>query len=284
MPLDTVPWAIKGGAVHSTEVARALAYTATGGESGVTRGDDLRVRQLPTASTSVRVSAGSAAIVNSYSGQSGQSYIVRNTSDENIAIPAATTARSDLLVLRIDDPQYGGTAVPDAQKAVGPYVRFALISNVGSTATTVPSGIDFPCIPLARIDLPANTGTVTDAHIKDLRKIANPKPGTLQIINKRWGDTYDPLKHTPKTVSWTTSVITNSGGIAALINDVPAYFAGVASVQITGAGVDNLRYAKGIFEAGGTNRLLAYCYNAAGSGVVSETVTMDVTVTGWVLA
>jgi hypothetical protein len=176
--LDTVPWMVAGGAIHSAEVGRALAYHATGGNSGVTEGRDFAVRQLSTAGTSVRVGPGTAAIVNTYSGQTGQSYIARNTDDENVTITqTAGTARSDMLVLRIDDPQYGGTEPEDEE--VGPYVRFHIIPNVGSTATEIPAGTPYPAIPLTRIDIPANTGTITQSMLKDLRTIANPKTRRL---------------------------------------------------------------------------------------------------------
>jgi hypothetical protein len=76
-----------------------------------------------------------------------------------------------MLVLRIDDPQYGGTAPSDPK--VGPYTRFAIVSGVSSTATTVST--TYPAIPLARIDIPASTATITQAMIVDVRKMARPR-------------------------------------------------------------------------------------------------------------
>lgn len=169
MALDTVPWMVAGGAVHSAEVGRTLAYVASNGQSGVTQTNDFLVRALSTPGTSVRVAPGSAALVNTYAGQTGQSYIARNTSDENVGITqTGPQARSDMLVLRIDDPQYGGTS-PEVSVEEGPYVRLSIIPNVGPIAVAIPSGTPYPAIPLARIDIPANTGTITQAMIKDLR-------------------------------------------------------------------------------------------------------------------
>lgn len=278
MTLTTVPWGVGGGAAHSADVARNLAYVATEGSSGVTRPNDMKVSALTTPAGFVRVGEGAAVIRGSYSNQKNQSYTSMNDGDVNVAIPSTSgTARADMLVLRIDDPQYGGSIPPNV--ASGPYAKYAVISNVGSTATDVPAGIGYPAIPLARINVPVNTSAITNAMITDLRKIANPATPTLTVINKRWGVDYNPVLHQQKTISWTTAPGTSSGGIAPLINDMTLFFVGVANVTITGSGVDSLRYAKGIITG---NKLEAYCYGANNMGVVSEIVSLDVTVTGWV--
>ncbi len=74
-----------------------------------------------------------------------------------------------MVILRIEDPQYEGTRNP----AVDPIAYFQVISNVSSSATAIPDGRTG--IPLARIDIPASTATITDAMIKDVRKVANPR-------------------------------------------------------------------------------------------------------------
>ncbi|MFF6931485.1 hypothetical protein [Streptomyces californicus] len=74
-----------------------------------------------------------------------------------------------MLIVRVQDPQYEGSLNP----ATDNINYFQIISNVSSSATTIPDGRTG--IPLARIDIPASTSTITNAMIKDLRQIANPR-------------------------------------------------------------------------------------------------------------
>lgn len=175
MALDPVPWFVGGGAEHSPEIARLLAYAATGGSEGITAPADLLVQALPTPGTSVRVAPGSATILNRYAGASQQSYMARNATETQVAVTATTSSggRSDMVILRIDDPQYGGTAPTDVK--VGPYVRVAIVQNVGAGAVTLPAGNNYPYIILARIDIPVSTATITQAMIVDQRKMTRPR-------------------------------------------------------------------------------------------------------------
>lgn len=219
MTLDTVPWAIGGnGVVHSAEIARALAAAVTGSKSGVVRPNDMIVRPKVTPGAAVRAGSGLAVIANSYAGQVGQSYVVRNSSDEEISIPATTAAaRSDLLILRIDDPNYGGSQPPNV--ATGPYVRFALISNVGSTATDV-AGLSYPYIPLSRIDIPANTATITAAMIVDVRKSINGVRGRGTSPAYASGATYANGSQGNIAGPWTPSVAQRAGSTTARVKGV----------------------------------------------------------------
>lgn len=174
MAVENVPWMVAGGAEHSAESARTLAHMALEGGEGVTKSTDMLVKPLAIAGDAVRISPGTGGIENRYPGATSESYIARVTSDTNVTIaPTAGSPRSDLIVLRIDDPQYGGT-VP-ADRKVGPYVRPDIIPNVGSAATKAPAGTNYPVLVLARVDVPASTGTITGAMIKDLRKLARPR-------------------------------------------------------------------------------------------------------------
>ncbi|QWA26860.1 hypothetical protein KJK32_46965 (plasmid) [Streptomyces sp. JCM17656] len=87
-------------------------------------------------------------------------------------MPIAATggsARSDMVILRIEDPEYEGTLDPETDEVA----YFDVISNVSSSATAIPDSRT--AIPLARIDIPSSTSTITNAMITDLRKIANPR-------------------------------------------------------------------------------------------------------------
>lgn len=167
MALDPVPWLIGGGAEHGPEVARMLAYAATAGSEGIITATDLRVTALPTPGAAVRVYPGGAALLNRYPGAPNQSYTVRNASATDVAIPAtgAGSGATRYVILRVDDPQYGGQVPPNV--VTGPYVRFALVNSITDLA--------YPFIVLARINQPANTSAITGAMITDLRAVSNPK-------------------------------------------------------------------------------------------------------------
>ncbi|RSS43831.1 hypothetical protein [Streptomyces sp. WAC08241] len=157
------------GATHPAEVFRMLVRDLSLGSEGITQGDDLKVTQLSTPGGSVQISDGSGIVrgrANPFQG----SYSACNVGSATVTIaPTAGSPRSDMVILRIEDPQYEGTRNP----AVDPIAYFQVISNVSSSATAIPDGRTG--IPLARIDIPASTATITDAMIKDVRKVANPR-------------------------------------------------------------------------------------------------------------
>lgn len=178
MALDPVPWFVGGGAEHSPDVARMVAYAATGGAAGVLGNLDFRITSTPVPGTNVRIAAGAGVVPNGYLPAPDfgkQSYIARADSVTDIAVTATGSGagRSDLVVLRMDDPQFGGQAPVDIEN--GPYVRFAIISNVAAGTTQLPTDLGYPALLLARIDLPASTGTVTQGMIVDLRKLPAPR-------------------------------------------------------------------------------------------------------------
>ena len=173
MATDPVPWFVGGGALHPAEVARLLAYAATSGAAGVVTAGDMAVTQLPVAGTSVRAAVGGAVIPNLYPGGGQQSYIGRAASSTDIPVTAtgSGSGRVDLVIARIDDPQYGGTVPADV--TVGPYIRFDIIQNVAAGSTTLPAGTAYPAIVLARLDIPASTATITTSMITPLAKVVN---------------------------------------------------------------------------------------------------------------
>lgn len=174
--LERVPWFTGGGAAHSVEVARVLAHAATSGARGIVEYSDLQCRALTVPGNKVRIAPGVAVMPNWYPGGPSQSYIGRNASETQITIPPTDSSgpRSWLLMQRVGDPQYPGTAVPSDPNDFD-YQQFVLIS-CSSTATDV-TGADrlFPSVPIARITMPASTSTVQQAYIADLREMANPR-------------------------------------------------------------------------------------------------------------
>lgn len=184
MAVDPVPWFIQAPAEHSAEVARTLAYQAIGGKEGLARAGDLFVQALPVPGGAVQVLPGAAGILNRGSGGDGQAYVGRVGSAVSVPIAAtgSGSGRSDLIVFRVQDPQYGGD-VPASPEA-GPYIFLDVISGVPAGTTrlqSVPGHEADTAITLARVDLPASTGTVTDGMITNLSAIANPRKQRAMI-------------------------------------------------------------------------------------------------------
>lgn len=214
MALDPVPWFMGGGAEHSPEVARMLAYAATSGSEGVISPNDLRVTALPTPGAAVRVYPGGAALLNRYPGAPNQTYTVRNASSTDVAVSAtgSSGAATRYVILRVDDPQYGGQA--PANPVTGPYVRFALVNSISNLA--------YPFIVLARIEQPANTAAITGSMIKDMRRVSNPRTKAIvqsgavtpevrmqNATGMRW-PSFQPMVEVPEWATYMTMVATIS--------------------------------------------------------------------------
>jgi len=173
--MERVPYLVGGGFEHSAEVMRAMLAAATSGAEGIVNAGDFKVQPLAVPGTSVRVAPGNALIRNSYGGGQAQTYAVRAGSETELPIVATGSAggRSDLVVARVDDPTYQGGAFDPATFEAA---RFEVVSGVPAGQRDLTGlGLTYPAIPLARIDLPASTGTVTNARITDLRAIAIPR-------------------------------------------------------------------------------------------------------------
>ncbi|WP_328404006.1 hypothetical protein OHS70_34260 [Streptomyces sp. NBC_00390] len=167
MALIQPPMMVHGG-THPARAMRMMIQDLARGSSGVTEGNDLRVSPLATPGAGVRVGDGSAVVRGASWGQG--SYTQYNVGDATVPIaPTGASARSDLVCLRVEDPEYEGTRNPATQD-IG---YFHVISGVSANAAAPPAGMT--AIPLARLDIPPNTATITAAMIKDLRVIANPR-------------------------------------------------------------------------------------------------------------
>lgn len=180
MTMNGVPWAVGGGAVVDEGVARMLPYFMFAGQEGIMHSGDCRVKQLSVPGSSVRVSPGAFMIRGRGSGQLYESYLNRITADEIVNInPTGGSSRSDLIILRIEDSHVVGEPWADpADVTAGPYCFPRVIEGVPSSLTKLSTlGNNWSAIPLARIDIPAATGTITDSMIKDLRSLVNPVTG-----------------------------------------------------------------------------------------------------------
>lgn len=176
MATDPTPWFVGGGAEHSPEVARLLAYAATSGAEGIVEPSSLRVSAQSVPNGTVRALPGAALIRNRYAGGTQQTYALRNATSTDVAIPATGSSggRTDLIVARVLDPQYEGQA--PANPLTFQYARIERINGVpGGTKTAQELSLGYPAVALARVHLPPSTGTVTAGMITDLREVALPR-------------------------------------------------------------------------------------------------------------
>ncbi|MFD8379115.1 hypothetical protein ACFV2X_11345 [Streptomyces sp. NPDC059679] len=189
------------------------------GRQGIAEAGDLKVRPLETPGPGVRVGDGSALIHGARAWQGA--YTQSNIGDAVVAVPpTGPFARTDLLVLRVEDPEYEGERDP-RREDIG---YFHLVQGVDQDTTTAPHGMT--AIPLARLTLPRNTAVVTTDMITDLRQVANPRSErTMRTVHPK--DTEKvPAKHGqwanwPKEAAWdldipawattATTVVTLSG-------------------------------------------------------------------------
>lgn len=173
---DSTPWMIGGGARHSAEVGRLMAYAATSGAEGIITPADLKVRSMSTATNRVRVAPGACVVLNRYGGGALQSYMGRNPVEHSVPVTATTSAggRSDLVIARVLDPQYEGSTPSDP--VTFQYMRTEIIQGVSSSTTSVRDlNLSYPAIALARLDIPASTTNITSGMVTDLRRVANPR-------------------------------------------------------------------------------------------------------------
>lgn len=186
---------LTNGATHSAQAFRMLVRDLARGSEGITEGDDLKVSELDTPGGGVQISDGSGVVRGRVSTFQGSYAVCNSGVDDTITIAAngGGSTRYDLVVLRVEDPEYEGTLDPETDDIN----YFQVISNVSSTATAAPDGRT--CIALARIAIPAATGTITDAMITDVRQCANPRresslhvqtPGTLSTLIGGTSGTY----------------------------------------------------------------------------------------------
>ena len=161
---------LTNGATHSAQQFRMMVRDLANGAEGITQGDDLKVTQRSTPGGGVTVGDGSAVVrgrANTFQGHNSACNI--GAVNVDLAATGSGAGRSDMVILRVEDPEYEGSIDP----VTGQVAYFDVISNVSSSATAIPDGRTG--IPLARVDIPASTSTITSAMITDLRQVANPR-------------------------------------------------------------------------------------------------------------
>lgn len=208
MALEPRPYFVGNGVPHTAEAMRAALYNSTGGARGVTEPADLKISALPTPGSSVRAAPGGATIPSKYPGDSQQSYGPRNPTATDVPIASTgATARVDLVYLAIEDPfASGSTVTPPGDPAAGQYVFLRVAPNVPASTrrlSDVPALAGITGVELARIAIPANTATITNAMITDLRLVANPRSRRSRPVTPAPGGALQSVTET----SWITQTV-----------------------------------------------------------------------------
>lgn len=222
MTLESVPWFIGGGAEHSPSVCRLLPYVATLGAEGVVNSSDLKVTPLAVPGAGIIINNGGAVILGRSAGQNRESYLARQNTSTTLsgltAVPGGS-GRSDLVVLRVMDPEFAPWTTP-ADPVVGPYCEFHVIEGVSAgTKSAAALNLGYSAIAIARLDRPAGSSVVNTGDIVDLRQIVISRqereieivaPGSA-VDNDAANGTYKTLAATGGTAlsipSWATTAV-----------------------------------------------------------------------------
>lgn len=176
MVWEGVPWMVAGGE-HSAEVGRLLAHAATAGGEGIVGVADCRVTESAIPDGNIHITPGAVGVLNQFAGGGQQSYLLRNVGDEVEAVTpqGSSGSRYDLVCVIVEDPQYPGQ--PDPVSIVdGPYLRTVIYEDVpANTRRLAQVDANQSGYALARILMPASTGTVTQGNITDLRDLLIPR-------------------------------------------------------------------------------------------------------------
>jgi hypothetical protein len=184
--MEGVPWMVGGGAKHSANVGRVLAYMAAGGQAGITSPGDLKVSPSAPIDGNVHVGVGALSILNGEGNAKNEAYIGRATAVSDVPIsPTGSSARSDLVVIRVRDPQYSYAAPTD--RTVGPYIFPEVVPGVPAGtvhAEQVASLLNKAVYALGRVDMPPNTTNVQGGYIADLRELAHQRYKAINQLQR----------------------------------------------------------------------------------------------------
>lgn len=208
MTFQTAAYAVDGNA-ESGNFLRLMLQSATAGAQGLISATDLLVGPTtPTATAGIVIQPGACVIAGVETSYQGSYYGYNVGTDTSLTIaPTSGSIRSDMVVVRAEDPTWSGS--PWGNPAAGQILFPRVISNVSPGATTVPGG--YSAIPLARIDMPASSSVVQASYIHDLRSVANPQRILSMLSGSGPGSASNWTVGTsgvawPGTASWSLSI------------------------------------------------------------------------------
>lgn len=186
MTFSSSPLAIDGALIGSAMLRRGI-YTSTGGSQGIVNKGDLKVLPLAVPGVGIRISAGVGLVLNGYQLAINETYVVANPGSHTIPSdsmpPSSGSSKSYIVAITVGDPEFSqvghpwmsGDDPPPGEESTFQYVQPWLI-EVAPGATELSVG--YPALPLARIDVPSSTTTITSGMIHDLRELAQPRSKT----------------------------------------------------------------------------------------------------------
>lgn len=184
MTFENTAWAIDGALLGSA-LARRAEFAAVSGAQGIVLKGDLKVTQLAVPGVGLLIDPGVGLVTNKYQDTPNETYVVSNPDSHTITageMPAASGSdRSFILAVVVGDPEFsqsghpwmGSDDPPLGEEQTFNYIRPTLIEVADNTITSL--DVTYPALPLARIDIPASTTTITNAMIHDLRALARPR-------------------------------------------------------------------------------------------------------------
>lgn len=190
MTFDNAAWAING-AQMGADLARRAMY-AEARQSGIVQKEDLEVTELAVPGVGILISDGVGLVINDYQTDPNEIYVVSNPGSHTIPsgdMPAANpAAKSYIVAVVVGDSDFSQAGhpwmtaedPPEGEETTFEYVRPTLI-EVSAGATTL--DVNYPALVLARIDIPADTTTITNSMITDLRTLASPRQSQEMFVS-----------------------------------------------------------------------------------------------------
>lgn len=217
MTFQFAPWALDGARTPAS-LARIGAYAGSAGKSGIIQPGDLRVVPLAVPGQGIRVISGSATILNRYLTNPDESYIVSNPTTHTVlpgSMPATQASAAYYAVcVVVGDPEYNQAGHPympagTLDPSIAPdyeYVRVVIVPCSPTTTRFEQLNLNYPAYMLARLEIPANTSTITSSMIVDVRKLAQPRQDRELLFN-----TLVPMQHLTSSTyvdwpSWKPSI------------------------------------------------------------------------------
>jgi hypothetical protein len=192
-------WAVDGNAVDAA-YARLMLQAATMGSQGVIGALDCQVQATtPSPTAGIVITPGMVVVAGAETPYQGSYHGWNVGNDTTLSIAAtAGASRSDMVVVRAEDPTWSGT--PWGNPASGQILFPRVISGVAAGLLVPPAGQS--CIPLARIDMPASTSVVQQSYIHDLRQVAVPQTILLALTAAGPGTAVNSTNSNSATVAW----------------------------------------------------------------------------------
>lgn len=181
MAAVSVPWAVENGAKVGAAVGRVLANVASQNREGISQPGDCKVTQTGTASQAVQISSGGLTMRNRQA--PGESYIGAFEGTTTVAIDVTGTARTDMVVARVVDPDFSPWQASDIPDAVnGPYFQPFVVKGVSAGASKASDVVTYSAVALAKIAVPAS-GNITGAMITDLRRLYRAEKDEIKLVS-----------------------------------------------------------------------------------------------------